>query len=210
MLQYSLFTLLGLLLIVSHSPLSAEASIHEHGFWIGEEFRHYHKNDYPLADALVDFFLAEDAESVVDFGCGTGDYIRILQHNNIECDGYDGNPDTFFISDGVAKIADLSQPLDLGKTYDWVLSLEVGDNIPQEYEKTFLENIHKHNAKGVVISWAIVGQGGVGHVNEQSNDYIIEQMEAFGYEHDEYAEHKLRLAASFPWFKNTLMVFHKP
>jgi cyclopropane fatty-acyl-phospholipid synthase-like methyltransferase len=93
--------------------------------------------------------------------------------------------------------------------FDWVLSLEVGEHLPKEHEASFIENLHRHNARGVVLSWALEGQGGTGHVNERNNDYIKAQVCAKGYVNDLAAEAALRDAAKFPYFKRTVMVFRR-
>jgi hypothetical protein len=183
--------------------------IHRHGYWIGEDILCQHFTDFQLATALAHFFKTVGASSVVDLGCGTADYVKILRSHQIFCEGYDGNPDTFKLSGGVARVADLSQPLDLGKKFDWVMSLEVGEHLPKEFEKTFIENLSRHALHGIVLSWAIQGQGGFGHFNEQDNDYIKSVILPYGYTNDIYAENMLRNYSRLPWFKNTIMVFSK-
>ena len=183
--------------------------VHENGYWIGEDAAKKHVFDEQLAQALGDFFVKEKAKYVADFGCGTAEYVQALLDKRIYCEGYDGNPDTPAISNGLAQVLDLSQPVELLKRYDWVLSLEVGDNIPQELENVFIENLHRHNIKGIVLSWAIRGQGGFGHFNERDNDHIKGIMAQYGYWNDVAAEKSLRERASQSWFKNSLMVFRR-
>lgn len=185
------------------------AAIDEHGYYLGTEHSDQYYFDEPLARALIQFFKNEGAQSVVDFGCGNGDYVKALRSHQIYCEGYDGNPDTFFISGGAAHVADLSQPINLNKQFDWVLSLEVGEHLPKQFERIFIENLHAHNKKGIVLSWAVKGQGGHGHFNEQNNDYIKSVMAQYGYINDLATEMALRKRASIPWFKNTIMVFRK-
>ena len=143
--------------------------VSERGYWIGSDIMHEHKFDGSLALGLSKFFKKEKAKSVVDFGCGPGEYVKMLRSQQIPCEGYDGNPDSAKISDGIVQVVDLSESFNLGKYFDWVLSIEVGEHLPKKYEKTFIENLHRHNAKGVILSWAVKGQGGLGHVNEQGN-----------------------------------------
>jgi len=90
-----------------------------------------------------------------------------------------------------------------------LLSLEVGEHLPPQYEAAFLQNCHRHNARGLVLSWATRGQGGTGHVNEQDNDYVKARVCALGYVCDEAAEGALRAAARFHFFKRTVMVFRR-
>ncbi|MFZ4773681.1 MAG: methyltransferase domain-containing protein, partial [Chlamydiia bacterium] len=162
-----------------------------------------------LANSLVNFFKAEGANSVVDFGCGEGKYVRILLDNGITCRGYDGHPDTYEMSGGIAGVKDLSKPFYLGKKFDWVMSIEVGEHLPKEFEAIFIKNLTKHARHGIVLSWALPGQGGFGHFNEQSNAYIKELLAGYGFEADEAAERELRNGAECWWLKNTVMVFRK-
>jgi hypothetical protein len=190
--------------------LEAEITINPHGYWEGEDAINEHKTDYDLGIAIANFFLAEGAETVVDFGCGIGEYVKLMMNSDLSCDGFDGNPDTEELSGGVASVIDLSEPFDLQKQYDWVMSLEVAEHLPKEYEKTFIENLDRHNKCGILLSWARKGQGGYGHFNEQDNDYVKDLMASYGYENDLVAENVLRSNASLWWFKNTVMVFRRP
>ena len=186
--------------------------IHRHGYWEGskqEEVRLCAPFDQPLAHCLVSFFQREGAKSVVDFGCGMGDYIKTLLQHQISCEGYDGNPYTHQLTEGLGKIADLSQRVELNKKFDWVLSLEVGEHIPKKHMRTFLENLHRHAMKGIVLSWAVKGQGGHGHFNEQNNDSIKHLMAEYGYTSDLMEETSMRAHSTLEWFKNTIMVFRK-
>jgi hypothetical protein len=85
----------------------------------------------------------------------------------------------------------------------------VGEHIPKNSEDTFIHNLHVNNVKGIILSWAIIGQGGDGHVNEQNNEYIKSKICNLGYKNDFETEIKLRNASSLSWFKNTIMVFRK-
>lgn len=196
-------------ILVFLSVCFADSHIHEHGYWIGDEILHQHKFDQQLANALSDFFQEQKAQSVVDFGCGMGDYLKVFLRDQIQCVGYDGNPDSAKMTNGLVQVLDLSQPFDLKKQFDWVLCLEVGEHIPKQYEQTLIENLDKHAKVGIILSWAIKGQGGYGHFNEQDNGYVKDLMAKYGYENDLEQEKYLRKCAYLPWFKNTVMVFRK-
>jgi len=202
-----------LIVLIGNGLLLQEANctqVDERGYWIGEDASSHHLFDEALAHALADFFIYEKASSVVDLGCGMGDYTGVLLNYQIPCDGYDGNPDTPMLTNGLCSVLDLSTPADLGKRYDWVLSLEVGEHLPKKYEEAFVENLDRHNIKGIVLSWAVKGQGGFGHYNCQDNDYIKDLFASYGYVNDLVAENALREQSSFSWFKYTLMVFRRP
>lgn len=185
-------------------------TIDQRGFWKGTEVAETeHCYDPDLSLAITNWFQKQKASSVADFGCGTGAYTKRLVASGISCEGFDGNPQTPEISEGIGIVLDLSQPFALGKQFDWVLCLEVGEHIPEEYEETLLTNIHRHNNEGVVLSWGVEGQNGFGHVNLRSNAYIKEKFESMGYCNDILAERTFRDESSLPWFKNTIMVFRK-
>ena len=129
---------------------------------------------------------------------------------NINCEGFDGNPLTPSLSRENAKVLDLACKVELSKKFDWVLSLEVGEHIPKQFESIFLDNICRHCVKGAVVSWAIPNQDGRGHCNCQSNAYITQQMANRGFQVNKQAELNLRNHSSLGWFKNTIMVFIKP
>jgi tryptophanyl-tRNA synthetase len=45
--------------------------------------------------------------------------------------------------------------------YDWIISLEVALHIPEKYEAVYLDNILRHAKEGIILSWAVPGQGGI-------------------------------------------------
>jgi cyclopropane fatty-acyl-phospholipid synthase-like methyltransferase len=177
--------------------------IHDHGYWL-DNSNDGHVFDQSLATALLTVFAGR---TVVDIGCGKGDYVKVFRGKGIVCDGYDGNPLTPTF-DPLLKVCDFSKLTDIG-LYDWVLSLEVGEHIPKEYEQAYIENVHKSNRLGIVLSWAIEGQIGRGHVNCRNNDYIKDIFKGLGYENDLDSENRLRSLATLPWLPKTLMVFRK-
>jgi len=186
------------------------SNINNTGYWEGKDVEDNHSYDTILSMGLVEFLKSENAESVADFGCGLGDYVKALNAAGIPAEGFDGNPYTPELSDGYGYVQDLSLPFTLNRQYDWVISLEVGEHIPYRFETNFIENLVRHGKKGIILSWAIKGQGGYGHVNCRNNPYIKKKMESYGLVNDVKAEKYLRKNSFFPWFKNTIMVFRFP
>lgn len=144
---------------------------------------------------------------IIDFGCGNGDYLMDFKHNGYDVIGVDGikNVDLDFI-----QIEDLSTKLDLGVVGN-VMSLEVGEHIPKHFEHIFIDNITRHCDNLLILSWAIIGQIGIGHINCQNNDYIIELVEKNGFVFREDITTKLRsnIEDHCDYFRNTLMIFKK-
>lgn len=184
-------------------------TIHEEGYWVGEDAKSEHLYDEGLGNALVQFFKKKKAQSLCDLGCGMGHYVQKFRAAGLSCDGYDGNPDTPTLSNNTCKVLNLATPHLFEIPYDWVMSIEVGEHIPKAYEQVYIENLHRNNQSGVVLSWGVKGQVGYGHVNCQDNDYIKRLFAQLGYTSDEREEQRLRESSNFWWFKHTIMVFRK-
>ena len=165
--------------------------------------------DHALGESLTRFFKIENVKSLVDFGCGMGNYVKTFQENNINAIGFDGNPNTPELTNNLCKVLDLSVAKQFDESFDWVISLEVGEHLPRQFEDIFIYNLHNNNKHGIVLSWAVKGQGGHGHFNEQNNDYIKSKICNLGYINDIASEKTLRSDSSVYWFKNTIMVFRK-
>ncbi len=168
-----------------------------------------HVFDQDLARSLLHFLQKRKVDALYDFGCGMADYHKVFEAQGITSLAYDGNPNTPILTEGRAKVLDLSKPVDLGRKLRCVLSLEVGEHIPKEYETTFIENVARHSNRFVILSWAVPGQIGDGHVNCQTNEYIIHKLKERGFSFLEEDSIQLRMGSSAAWFKNTIMVFKK-
>jgi len=75
---------------------------------------------------------------------------------------------------------DLSQPLDLGRRFDLVQSLEVAEHVAAEHADTFVDNLVRHGDV-ILFSAAVPNQGGEHHVNEQPPEYWRERFAKRGY-----------------------------
>jgi cyclopropane fatty-acyl-phospholipid synthase-like methyltransferase len=183
--------------------------ISEKGYWENETVYGGHYDDYILITHLISFLKNENAESIVDLGCGNGYYVKEMRKEGLNAYGFDGNPNTPAITGGVCGVLDLSTVKQFDPIYDWVVSFEVGEHLPKQFEDSFMQNLHLNNKKGIILSWAVVGQGGTGHFNEQNNDYVKTKICELGYMNDIKSENFLRKNSGLPWFKNTIMVFRK-
>ena len=131
--------------------------------------------------------------SVADFGAGVGQYGHALRSIDARhrWTGYDGAGNIEEATGGYVGWFDLTVPLSLPRA-DWVLSLEVGEHIPPEHEMMMVRNLHAHNCRGVVLSWAYLGKYGVGHVNNHGRAYLIPLFEELGYRHNRAASRALQ------------------
>lgn len=167
-----------------------------------------HMTDMKLVAALTEFFKGKYVGS---FGDGPGRYKQLLTDSGKlkGYDAYDGAPYCETTSEGRVKFLDLTLPQYGLPVYDWIMSLEVAEHIPQTFENVYIDNIVRHAKEGVVISWARPGQGGYQHINNRPFDYVKTLMESLGFTHDEVESQKLKEAASFDWFKHNTNVFRR-
>lgn len=146
-----------------------------------------------------------------DLGAGVGQFGHALKARlpQLEYYGYDGAGNVEEFTKNYVKFVDLTLPLNLKQT-DWVISSEVGENIPHEYEARLIANIHAHNCRGVILTWAIVGQAGHGHVNCHSNEYLIKIFEALGYKKNEELTLALRVNRTRnKWLERSSLAFER-
>jgi len=186
-----------------------EFKINKRGFWENNDASG-HVFDSDLCNALIEYLKSENIKTLYDFGCGMGDYAKRINDSGINCRAYDGNPNTKKLTNGFAEVLDLSNPVELNDKTDCVLCLEVGEHIPKEFESILINNIVKHTTNKLILSWAIIGQGGDGHVNCRENEYIIKIIESNGFVYIKEDSDILRNSVvEADWFKNTIMVFNK-
>jgi len=180
--------------------------ISPNGSWIGDSDLP-HVFDAALADAIVAFCKNHGLKTVVDLGCGPGDYLKVFEEAGLNAIGYDGNIYTYTLTKGLGYYQELHVKIEQEYKYDLTLSLEVGEHMPTDFEQTFIDNIVSCAKNWIILSWAIPGQKGDGHVNCHTNEYIIQEMKKRGYIIDWKETNVLRNKSTSPWFKNSLMVF---
>ena len=89
-------------------------------------------------------------------------------------------------------------------------SFEVGEHIPAEMSDAYRDNLARFGGD-ILMSWAVPGQAGIGHINCQTNDWVIEEMRKRGYKINWPETQRLRLVMQdchCTWFRNTLMYFN--
>lgn len=185
-------------------------SISATGYWLFEaQGSSEHCFDAGVAGALAAYAARLGPRAVYDFGCGEGKYTAAFVAAGVPAQGFDGNPSTAAIPN--CAVQDLTEPAWQLPPVDFLLSLEVAEHIPKGLEAAYVQNLDKHvNAGGrLVLSWAVEGQGGLGHVNCRNNDYVVALFGALGYKYLSAESEALRSVATLPWFRNTIMVFHK-
>ena len=173
----------------------------------------WHQHSNKLLIELMKYFVS--TTPVIDIGCGHNWYANVLKVLGYSAIGVDR---TWF--PGVDEILDITIPLKEsiekrfidGAPEKWnVLSLEVGEHIPSNLSENYLNNVCDFGGD-ILLSWAVPGQAGIGHINCQPNEWVISKMWDRGYKIDYDKTKALRMsvaACHCSWFQNTLMYFTK-
>jgi SAM-dependent methyltransferase len=160
--------------------------------------------------------IVNNPQSVVDFGCGLGTWLRAFQEHGVpEVLGLDGHwCNTTLLHKNLSPSAfrevDLESPIHLDKTYDLVLSLEVAEHLSSTKADVFVESLVRAG-QVILFSAAIPGQGGWKHINERWPSYWAEKFD----KHD-YIFHDILRGMIWdnddiePWYRqNIFFVAHK-
>lgn len=176
----------------------------ETGYWNEEEII-YHDYSFPLARWIAKFFYKGGL--IFDFGAGDGFYSGYLQDLGYLAVPVEGNIDTVIYAE-CAMQRDLSQPFELGD-YNHSICLEVGEHIPAEFEKVFIDNIANNTKYKLVLSWAVPEQEGYFHVNCKPNEWVIAEFEKRGFKFLPAETESARsvIEERRKYFRDTLMVF---
>lgn len=188
-------------------------AISEEGYWQSRSFAGHYFDNW-LSEVLGVLLVDMDVDSVVDLGCGPGWYVEALRRKGFSAVGYDGNShvgemSALFSWTYPCEQANLIEELISDEPFDLVLCLEVGEHIPMQYEDVLFQNLVRNSGRYIIMSWAVEGQGGIGHLNCRSNQYVIDKLSSLGFYENVSAKNFLRRSAKLKWFKNTIMVFQK-
>ncbi|MBB3771038.1 SAM-dependent methyltransferase [Angulomicrobium tetraedrale] len=156
-------------------------------------------------------------ESVIDFGCGTGSWLKAAHELGASrVAGVDGP----WVTKGQlvdGSIALITSDMSLASTpavsagaFDLAISLECGEHLPASRADWLVDNMCDASSK-VLFGSAIPGQGGTDHINEQWPSYWAEKFRARGYLPLDLVRPNVCFDQSIPtWYRNNpLMYIHE-
>lgn len=138
---------------------------------------------YVLEDTIGVPVASDASLSVNDLGAGTGLYVKRLREWGYKAMGYDSIPGIWELSWGLVKELDLTAVGDGGNgPFPSLASLciEVGEHIPERESQRLLNCISITTVKCAIISWAVLGQRGRGHINCHTPEWVVCQMAKWG------------------------------
>jgi SAM-dependent methyltransferase len=149
--------------------------------------------------------------SVLDIGCGTGHYLRLLQHDGVaDVLGVDGLERSATVLDDRTYItADLQAPFDAGRRFDLVLCLEVAEHVAPETTDILFDSIARNARDLIVFSMAEPGQPGNGHINCKPMAEVLALWQARGWTPDLAETLGVRALATLSWFRRNIVVLRR-
>lgn len=183
------------------------------GFWggfcldkenkeVGYNYAHDEKLAYTLGKLLKN-------KRVADFGAGLGWYCPIIKKYSKVCDEYDGSVNIEEVTNGRIKYLNLAEPINIKCNYDFIISIEVAEHIPKEYETIYLNNLIKCAKESIIITWATIGQTGHFHINNKAKEDVIKLFESKGLKYNEKSTNKIAYGTSYLYLKRNIMVYDK-
>jgi SAM-dependent methyltransferase len=197
------------------------------GQWLGWEWLTYNplvkysfdraarRNAPKMADAVLEEF--PELKRLADVGCGGGIFAAEFQTRGVNVVGCEYSATSRKLAE---KRGVKTYPFDLsksqsplpGRPYQAVITLEVGEHIPELLADSFASYLA---ATGdlIIFTAAQPGQGGHGHINEQPKSYWIEKFVRIGFCVDESATgrvgDRLRSLLAFSYLYNNLLILRK-
>jgi len=168
----------------------------------------WHQHSNKLMKAMLELWPEKD-KAIIDIGCGHNFYASVFRYAGYFADGVDSVQ-----LKGVDYCRDITK--NLAQEIPWhkysrVISLEVGEHIPDNLADAYLGNITSFG-DDIIMSWAVPGQAGVGHINCRPYEWVTSKMFDRGFIIDADRTAFLRNAVSgchCSWFQNTLMYFRR-
>jgi hypothetical protein len=170
------------------------------------------REETPQAERIARYFKERNWLNVLDVGCGPGIYVKAMRELGMNAHGVDIDPRAatapFCTIEDIVVRAHMPW-----LCANFVLSLEVGEHIPEKHSWDYIRYIRNCEPKLVVFSAAQPGQGGDGHINCQPRSYWCSRFNWHGYVYD--AEQTARFVDYMKsgyhmgWLVNNVMIFKR-
>ncbi|EKD25752.1 MAG: hypothetical protein ACD_79C01527G0010 [uncultured bacterium] len=155
-------------------------------------------------------------ESVIDFGCGTGDILAPFEKRNLNVLGIDGsfsNKKYSHIRKENFQIFDIREKYPNKNKYDLCICMEVAEHIDEKYSETLIHNI-TNSAPILIFTAAGPGQEGNDHCNLQPKSWWMEKLRKYDFEYDDnltndFILHMSNMNDVQSWYIENLMIYRK-
>lgn len=162
--------------------------------------------------AVINSFF--NFNTLFDIGCGMGLYTNELckfRKMVLGCD-YSDSAVKMASKDFLVFKADVTKPILVNQIFDLVMCFEVAEHIHPRYSSQLVSNCTAFG-NTVIFTAAPVGQGGVGHINEQPYEFWIDLFEKHNFRYNrplsEAVRKKMQDEDIVPWLANNFMCFER-
>lgn len=169
------------------------------------------------AAAVVPFLVDRlKPRSVVDFGCGTGTWLKHFLDLGVDrvlgIDGPHVDAQLLEIPPGSFRRVDLRDPANVAERFDLALCMEVAEHLPPSRAESLVAELTRA-APSVLFGAAIPGQGGTGHINERWQSYWADLFAHEGYIPDDALRRRFwddHPRVTYHYSQNTLLYSTTP
>lgn len=175
-------------------------------------YRYIQEGSTRSAQVIVPLVLDRlKMESVLDVGCGAGAWLTEYRKQGVPvCLGVDGEyvkSSTLLVPPETFIARDIRQLFHLGRSFDLVQCLEVGEHLEPSASRALVANLVNHSDR-VLFSAAIPGQGGENHINEQPYEFWRALFAEHGYAPYDFLRPLIRDAAAVEsWYRHNVILY---
>lgn len=162
-----------------------------------------HFNETHVDEGVLDFMVQHfNVKSFLDIGCGPGGMLELARNKGLKVLGVDGDNTLTWSCPVIVHDYTLGSP-DISEKFDLCWSCEFLEHVEEKYIPNFMDSFTK--AKYVIATYALPGQGGYHHVNEQNFAYWHDVFSSYGFVFSSDITRKLRKASTMrnPFFLRT-------
>ena len=139
---------------------------------------------------------ALNGKSLMDVGAGGGKYVQFLQRAGVDAYGFDATEQIEQLTRGLVTHWDPSEGTSPGRTFDFLLMIEVVDLIADERVPMFLQNLDQHVTAGIVLT-------------SRSETILNLISKHTSWQIQAEVSHELRNAAELDWLRESIFFFSK-
>lgn len=146
--------------------------------------------------------------SVLDIRCDSGAYLKYFASHGAErirgVDNLGGKATYLEVNERVQ--AELGATLDLGETFDLVMSIGAIQHVPEGSERTAVDNIARHARERIIISSGPPRQPGANRPDYQPISRLLDSFALAGWYPCLFDTLALRSLSTLPWLRRDLVV----
>lgn len=162
-------------------------------------------------DGALEVMWNLGCRKIIDVGCGLGGQVKLAESLGWESYGVDGDwtvlpkETNFILNDYTEGSPVITEAVDL------VWCVEFLEHVEEKFMDNYMKTFKDSQAKYLIITHAVPGQGGHHHVNCQDKDYWFDAFGKHGFIYDRELTNQIREASTMkkPFIARTGLVFKR-